>query len=103
MSLKNATASSVNDANNAVNALSRSQKGIKGIKAGFEGVASALGMSTKALGIFAGGLGAIAAVGIGYSIYNAYQQNLQQAVDNANAASNELNSKNASQIGRAHV
>lgn len=73
-----------------------SSRGVNGLGTAFSGVASALGMSTKALGIFAGGLGAIAAVGIGYSIYNAYQQDLQQAVDNAKTASNELNNKNMS-------
>lgn len=73
--------------------LEASSNGISGLKTAFSGLAATIGISTTALGVLTG---ALAAVAIGFGVYRAQQQHLQEQIEQTKEDANTLSKKNKS-------
>lgn len=73
--------------------LEASSSGLSGLKTAFSGLAATIGISTTALGIFTG---ALAAVAVGFGVYRAQQQHLQEQIQQTKEDSSVLEKKNKS-------
>ena len=73
--------------------LEASSSGISGLKTAFSGLAATIGISTTALGVLTG---ALAAVTIGFGVYRAQQQHLQEQIQQTKEDSSVLEKKNKS-------
>ena len=71
--LENSTA----DVISKMHELEASSSGLSGLKTAFSGLAASIGISTTALGILTG---ALAAVAVGFGVYRAQQQHLQEQI-----------------------
>lgn len=73
--------------------LEASSSGLSGLKTAFSGLAATIGISTTALGVLTG---ALAAVAIGFGVYRAQQQHLQEQIEQTKEDSSDLEKKNKS-------
>lgn len=81
------SAEAVNDFQKSLDGLDSGEKGVSGLKAAFTGLADTIGISTTALGVLTAGLAVAVA---GFYAYKAYQQSIQEKIQNAQKASVEI-------------
>ena len=80
----------VNNFKKSLNNLDDGSKGVSGLKAAFTGLADTIGISTTALGVLTAGLAVAVA---GFYAYKAYQQSIQEKIQNAQKASVEISDR----------
>lgn len=84
------SAEAVNNFKKSLGELDSGEKGVSGLKAAFTGLADTIGISTTALGVLTAGLAVAVA---GFYAYKAYQQNIQEKIQNAQKASIEISDR----------